>query len=318
MDKRIYKSITFALNYTYMDSKKKKNVLHPRNIHQSGYDFPKLAEANPALKDYIIETAFGTISIDFANPKAVIELNKALLMAYYNVQNWSILKNSLCPPVPGRADYIHYAADLLAADNNGIIPTGPQIHVLDIGTGSSMIYPILGERIYGWRFLGTDIDITALNHARSLVKKNSGLAKKIVFQLQEHKGHIFEGILHKDDYFDLVVCNPPFYKSREENWQKTSKKFHALHKNKEALPVQNFGGHPNELWCEGGERKFVRDMINESMRFKAQLGWVTSLISNKENLEPLIAVLEYNKAAKVEIINIAQGQKAIRILAWKW
>ncbi len=301
-----------------MNSKKKKNVLHPRNIHQSGYDFPKLEEANPALKDYIIETAFGTISIDFANPKAVVELNKALLKAYYNVQNWSILKNSLCPPIPGRADYVHYVADLLAADNSGIIPTGSQINVLDIGTGSSLIYPILGERIYAWSFLGTDIDVTVLNHARSLIKTNSGLSKKITLQLQENKGHIFDGILRKDDYFDLVMCNPPFYKSREENWQKTSKKFHNLTKSKEALPVQNFGGHPNELWCEGGERKFVRDMINESMRFQKQLGWITSLVSNKENLKPLIAVLEYNKASKVEIINTAQGQKAIRILAWKW
>lgn len=301
-----------------MNSKKKKNVLHPRNIHQSGYDFPKLEEANPALKDYIIETPFGTISIDFANPKAVVELNKALLKAYYNVQNWSILKNSLCPPIPGRADYVHYVADLLAADNSGIIPTGSQINVLDIGTGSSLIYPILGERIYAWSFLGTDIDVTVLNHARSLIKTNSGLSKKITLQLQENKGHIFDGILRKDDYFDLVMCNPPFYKSREENWQKTSKKFHNLNKSKEALPVQNFGGHPNELWCEGGERKFVRDMINESMRFQKQLGWITSLVSNKENLKPLIAVLEYNKASKVEIINTAQGQKAIRILAWKW
>lgn len=301
-----------------MDSKKKKNVLHPRNIHQSGYDFAKLEEANPALKDYIIETAFGTISIDFANPKAVIELNKALLTAYYNIQNWSILKNSLCPPIPGRADYIHSIADLLAADNNGVIPTGSQVNVLDIGTGSSLIYPILGERIYGWKFLGTDIDITALNHARSLVKTNEGLSRKIVFQLQENRKNIFEGILNTDDYFNLVMCNPPFYKSREENWQKTSKKFHNLHKGKEVLPVQNFGGHPNELWCEGGERKFVRDMINESMQFKKQLGWITSLVSNKENLKPLIAVLEYNKASKVEIINIAQGQKAVRILAWKW
>ncbi|HLT88304.1 MAG TPA: 23S rRNA (adenine(1618)-N(6))-methyltransferase RlmF [Sphingobacterium sp.] len=301
-----------------MDSKKKKNVLHPRNIHQSGYDFPKLEEANPALKDYIIETEFGAVSIDFANPKAVIELNKALLKAYYNIQNWSILKNSLCPPIPGRADYIHYVADLLATDNDGIVPTGPQINVLDIGTGSSIIYPILGERIYGWKFLGTDIDIAALNHARSLVKTNEGLSRKIVFQLQENREHIFEGVVDKDDYFDLVVCNPPFFASREDNWQKTTKKFHNLHKGKEALPVQNFGGHPNELWCEGGERKFVRDMINESMRFKKQLGWITSLVSNKENLKPLVATLEYNKASKVEIINMAQGHKAIRFLAWKW
>lgn len=301
-----------------MDSKKNKNTLHPRNIHQAGYDFPELETANPALKDYIIETPFGKTSIDFADPKAVVELNTALLKAYYHVQNWSILKNSLCPPIPGRADYIHYAADLLAADNDGVLPTGPQVHVLDIGTGSSTIYPILGERIYGWKFLGTDIDINALHHARSLVKANQGLSRKIVFQLQENREHVFEGILNEDDYFDLVVCNPPFFASREENWQKTSKKFHNLTKEKEALPVRNFGGHANELWCEGGERKFVRTMINESMSYRKQLGWITSLVSNKDNLRPLIATLEYNKASKIEVINIAQGQKAIRILAWKW
>ena len=301
-----------------MDSKKTKNALHPRNIHQAGYDFLKLEEANPALKNYIITTAFGTTSIDFANPKAVVELNRALLMAYYAIQNWSILRNSLCPPIPGRANYIHYVADLLATDNNGIIPTGPKVNVLDIGTGSSLIYPILGERIYGWSFLGTDIDISVLNHARSLIKTNSGLSKKIVLQLQENKEQIFDGIIRKDDYFDLVICNPPFFTSREENWQKTSKKFQNLHKGKEALPVRNFGGHPNELWCEGGERKFVRDMINDSMRYKKQLGWITSLVSNKDHLKPFIATLEYNKASKIEVINMTQGQKALRILAWKW
>lgn len=301
-----------------MDSKKTKKTLHPRNIHQTGYDFQKLKEVNPALKDYVIQTAFGTTSIDFADPKAVVELNTALLMAYYNIQNWSIIKNSLCPPIPGRADYVHTVADLLATENKGAIPTGSKVHVLDIGTGSSIIYPILGERIYGWRFLGTDIDISALNHAQSLIKNNSGLSKKISLQLQENKDRIFDGILREDDYFDLVMCNPPFFSSREENWQKTSKKFHNLHKGKDALPVRNFGGHANELWCEGGERKFVRDMINESMQYKKQLGWLTTLVSNKDNLKPFIATLEYNKASKIEVINMTHGQKAIRILAWKW
>jgi 23S rRNA (adenine1618-N6)-methyltransferase len=44
-----------------------------------------------------------------------------LLISYYDIQKWDI-PHYLCPPIPGRADYIHYIADLLAESNNGIIP----------------------------------------------------------------------------------------------------------------------------------------------------------------------------------------------------
>jgi len=301
-----------------MESKKSKNTLHPRNIHKEGYDFELLTEANPELKDHLIETPAGRVSINFSNPNSVIELNKGLLKAHYDIQNWSILKNSLCPPIPGRADYIHYIADLLASENNGEIPKGEKVNILDIGTGSSFIYPILGHRLYGWHFLGTEIDEQALNHARALVKKNAGLSKAILFQLQDDRKHIFKDIVEKTDHFDAVICNPPFFKSREDNWQKTTKKFNNLHKDKDRLPVQNFGGHAHELWCEGGERQFVRTMVNESLLYKKQLGWITSLISDKDNLKPLIAILEYNKASKIEIIPMSQGNKTMRILAWKW
>ena len=301
-----------------MDSNTSKKTLHERNIHKTGYDFPKLIRANPALKELLIKTPKGTTSIDFADPVSVLALNKALLLAYYNIQNWSILSHSLCPPIPGRADYIHHLADLLASENDGNIPTGNKINILDIGTGSSLIYPILGERIYGWNFVGTDIDETALNHAQSLIKTNRDLSKHITLQLQEDIKQIFKGIVRKEDRFNAVMCNPPFFKSREDNWGKTSKKFHNLHKNPEKLPVQNFGGHANELWCEGGERQFIRTMINESMLYKEQLGWITTLVSDKDNLKPLIANLEYNKASKIEIIRMEQGNKTMRILAWRW
>lgn len=301
-----------------MSSTKKSSGLHPRNIHTAGYDFKRLTKANEDLTPYLLETQTGNTSIDFADPNAVFELNKSLLKSYYNIENWSILKGSLCPAIPGRADYMHYLADLLATDHDGEIPKGEKVHILDVGTGSSAIYPLLGQRIYGWSFVGTDIDENALNHARNLIKTNKAFKKQIQFQLQENPKHIFESILQKDDRFDAVVCNPPFFKSREENWQKTTRKFNNLHKNPEKIPVQNFAGHANELWCEGGEKQFVRNMIYESMKYKTQLGWVTSLISDKNNLKPLIAVLEYNKAAKIEIIQTAQGNKIGRILAWKW
>ncbi len=292
--------------------------LHPRNLHLNGYDIKKLSTKNPALKDFVITTPAGKESIDFSNPQAVFELNKGLLKNYYQIDNWSILKNSLCPPIPGRADYVHYVADLLAKDNDGVVPKGFKVKVLDIGTGSSVIYPILAQRSYQWSAVGTDIELSALHHAQSTLKSNVGLKRDISLRLQEEKNQVFKGIIIPEDRFDAVFCNPPFFKSREDNWQKTTRKFNNLHKDSSKLPVQNFGGHPNELWCEGGEKQFIRTMIYESMDYKEQLGWITTLVSDKDNLKPLIAILEYHKVPKLEIIPMIHGNKSIRILAWKW
>ncbi|WP_437918819.1 23S rRNA (adenine(1618)-N(6))-methyltransferase RlmF [Sphingobacterium sp. LRF_L2] len=301
-----------------MSKNTQKKNFHPRNIHASGYDLKKLSAANPTLKQYLLITPAGTESIDFANPLAVLELNRSLLAHHYQINNWSIVKNSLCPPIPGRTDYVHYLADLLATDQEGNIPKGDKVRILDIGTGSSCIYPILGQRIYQWSFVATDIEEATLQHAQNTLKSNASLKRNVTLRLQPDKAHIFKDIILPGERFDAVLCNPPFFKSREDNWQKTTKKFNNLHRNKEQVPVQNFGGHPNELWCEGGERQFIRTMIYESMDYKNQLGWVTTLVSDKENLKPLISILEYHKAEKVEIIPMSQGNKTIRILAWKW
>ena len=58
-------------------------------------------------------------------------LNRALLKADYGIDFWDIPPNYLCPPIPGRVDYIHHLADLLARSNNNEIPRGPQIKALD-------------------------------------------------------------------------------------------------------------------------------------------------------------------------------------------
>ncbi|MCP5854081.1 RlmF-related methyltransferase, partial [Klebsiella pneumoniae] len=84
----------------------------------------------------------------------------------------------LCPPIPGRADYIHVAADLLAEDNAGEVPKGAQVRALDIGVGVNCIYPLLGHSDYRWRFLGSDIDPVALASAKAIVQANN-LSKAI-------------------------------------------------------------------------------------------------------------------------------------------
>jgi hypothetical protein len=107
-------------------------LLHPRNRHQGRYDFPRLIEASPELAEFVILNPYGKQSIDFANPEAVRVFNRALLRQLYGLQHWDIPPGYLCPPIPGRADYVHGLADLLASDNSGEIPRGAAIRALDI------------------------------------------------------------------------------------------------------------------------------------------------------------------------------------------
>lgn len=299
------------------NKKSVKSTLHPRNKHQDGYDLKRLQTSNPNLKPFVFVNDFGKETIDFADPQGVFELNKALLCADYKLKHWAISKNSLCPAIPGRVDYIHYIADLLAEQNGGTIPTGSQVKILDIGTGSSLIYPILGSQEYDWDFVATEIDRNSIYTAEININKNSWLKKKIQLRFQEDKANILAGIIYEKDKFDAVICNPPFFKSREDNWNSSTKKFANLHKGKELPTVQNFGGHANELWYPGGEKAFITQLIYDSLKFKNHLGWVTSLVSDKDHLKPLRAVLEYHKVKDIRVIETKQGNKTSRILAWQ-
>lgn len=104
-----------------------KGQLHPRNPHQGRYDFPALTACLPELAAFVTITPRGEESIDFADPAAVKALNRALLAHFYGVRHWDIPPGYLCPPIPGRADYVHTAADLLALSAAGEIPRGPKV-----------------------------------------------------------------------------------------------------------------------------------------------------------------------------------------------
>ena len=118
-----------------------KPGLHPRNRHHSRYDLDALRQACPALSDFIILNPAGEQTVNFADPQAVKTLNKALLAHFYGVKEWDIPDGFLCPPVPGRADYIHHLGDLLS-DESGNVVKGASI--LDIGVGANCIYPLIG------------------------------------------------------------------------------------------------------------------------------------------------------------------------------
>ncbi|UVM56955.1 23S rRNA (adenine(1618)-N(6))-methyltransferase RlmF [Pseudomonas sp. B21-012] len=294
-----------------------KPTLHPRNRHQGRYDFPQLIKSSPQLGQYMITNPHGKPSIDFANPDAVRVFNRALLKAQYGIQHWDIPADYLCPPIPGRADYVHVLADLLADENGGEIPRGAQVQALDIGVGANCIYPLLGNSDYRWRFLGSDIDATALAAAGAIVQAN-GLGKAISLRQQGNCKHILLGLLKSDERFDLTLCNPPFHASREEATRGSQRKWRALGKAdpKRKLPVLNFGGQNNELWCEGGEIRFVSQLVAESVSLSQQVLWFTSLVSKASNLPGIQAALKKAGAAEQRVVEMGQGQKQSRMIAW--
>lgn len=293
-------------------------MFHPRNKHQSSYDLPALIGAYPELKGHVKPNKYGKPSIDFFNPKSVKALNKALLIHQYGLVDWDIPEGQLCPPVPGRADYLHYAADLLAKANSGKVPQGPQVKCLDIGTGANCIYPLLGASIYHWSFVGSDIQEDSLEYARKNLEANPQLAKQIELRHQENKEQIFSGIWKEGDFFDLVMANPPFHASRKEAEKAQLRKLKNL-KGKANPKIQlNFGGNADELWYEGGEVGFISRMAKESKDKGNQCLWFTSLVSREKHLPVLQKILKKTKARQISVIPMGQGNKVSRLIAWSF
>ncbi len=294
----------------------KTKTLHSRNLHNSNYDFDTLIKSEPKLKDFVAENKYGNISIDFANPKAVLTLNKALLSHFYGIKNWELSTDYLAPPIPGRADYIHHIADLLASSNDGIVPKGSDIKGLDIGVGANCIYPIIGATSYGWRFLATDIDEVSIKSVENIVNSNDILSNKVTTKIQKNKNDIFVDIIKKDDKFDFTISNPPFHKSAKEASEGSRRKVQNLTKTKVKKAVLNFAGQANELWCDGGEIAFIKKMINQSVKFRNNCLWFTTLVSKKDNLETIYKLLKSVNALEYKTIDMQQGQKISRIVAW--
>lgn len=300
-----------------MSKKELKLKLHPRNPHRSRYNFTLLADSCPELAPYIQLNQYGSQTINFADPNAVKVLNRALLNHFYGVVFWDIPEGYLCPPIPGRADYIHYLADLLADSNDGQIPRGRGIRALDVGTGANCVYPIIGSQEYGWQFVGSDVNPIAIQAAQAVVDANASLKKRIKLRLQKHAQSIFDGIWQNEDLFDVTLCNPPFHASQHDMMTENQRKWRGL-KGDANNTTLNFGGHAPELWCEGGEAGFVTRMIKESVNYKDRCFWFTSLVARKENLPAVYRALETAGAVQVKTVEMAQGQKVSRFVAWSF
>jgi 23S rRNA (adenine1618-N6)-methyltransferase len=296
--------------------KKEKSPLHPRNKNRERYDLQSLVDALPLLENFIKLNKFGTYSIDFSNAKAVKLLNTAILKHYYGIKHWEFPDENLCPPIPGRADYIHYLADLLAEKNAKDIPVGEKITCLDVGVGASCIYPILGVTEYQWQFIASDINPKSIESSQQIVNANDFLKNKIDCRLQTNPEHIFQHILTTEEKVDAVMCNPPFHSSMEDAQKGTRRKVKNLSGQNQKSPKRNFAGVTNELVYEGGEYRFVQNMITESKKYSKHCFWFTAIISKKDNLKGLNKEIDKVGAYESKMVPMGTTNKTSRILAW--
>ena len=295
--------------------------MHQKNIYNSSYNFNELIKSNPNLKQFVFTNQYGTETIDFADEKSVLELNKSLLSYYHNVQNWTIPKGYLCPPIPSRADYLYYINDLLEDKKNksNTKSTTKITKGLDIGVGANCIYPILASQLFDWKMVGADIDKTAIESAKKNSEGSEKLRENIEIRHQESNANIFKGIIQENEYFDFTMCNPPFHASEKEATAGTTRKLKNLQSenNDDVNFKLNFGGQANELWCNGGEALFIKRMIKQSTEFKNQVGWFTTLVSKSENLKAIYKLLDKAKA-EYKTINMEHGNKKTRFVAWRF
>lgn len=290
--------------------------MHPSNPFQAGYDFEQLAAVLPDLRPHLMSTKAGTLSIDFSKPLAVKKLNQALLKSQYKLEHWDIPDGFLCPPVPGRLDYLLAMADLLAASRGGEHPKGKDIRLLDVGTGANLIFPLLAQLHFGWRAVGTESDLNAIKVARAIVAFNPRLRKNVEIRHQRFADQILTGVTSFEERFDLSVCNPPFYANEKAATNASQLKWRKLGRG--PSKGRNFGGRPHELVVPGGEKSFVLQLVAESQQRRKLCEWFSTMLSNGRHETPVYQALKRAKARRIEVLPLQQGQKTSRVIAWSY
>lgn len=285
--------------------------MHKNSFHNNKYDFDLLVQNYEPLRPHVFINDYQTQTIDFSVPEAVKALNKALLFTHYKVKFWEFPDENLCPPIPSRADYMHHLSDLLRRSHLDV-----DINILDIGVGATIIYPLLGNALFNWKFVGVDIDEKSLEIAKKIIDNNF-LANVIALRRQYDSQNILKGILKPADRFTASVCNPPFFKSQVDALDATKTKLKGLGKANEKV-IRNFSGTPKELCYAGGEKAFLHNYLYESSHYKQQCFWFTSLVSKVEHVKSMQASLEKLGATEFQVLDMIQGNKVSRVVAWSF
>merc|ERR1740130_1031884 len=263
----------------------KKYSVHPRNKYfENQPDFAALSLRYKSFATHVKDNG-KHCSIDFKNPESVKCLNQTLLLHDFNIK-WDMPTTNLCPPIPGRCDYVHWVEDLLK-DREKCTSFTPhpegKVRGVDVGTGSSVIFPLLALALHrdeNWSFVASDIDPISVDWAKKNVQAND-FSDRIDVRLVKQSCSLLGLIGGDDGVFDFTMCNPPFFSSTQEAEEKKN-------------PKNNRKATSYELVCEGGEEAFVEKMVRDSLVLKKKVWWYTSMIGKKGTLKRLLRLLREN------------------------
>lgn len=255
----------------------------------------------------------GGSHLDFTDPQAVMQLTKTLLRLDFSL-HIELPLDRLCPPVPNRHNYVLWLKDLIDSTSPSYSPAyepARRVTGLDIGTGASLVYPLLGcAQRPAWSFFATDVDAKSLAFARRNIELNN---------LQSRVRVVGRGVdaplVPLDELgveaIDFVMVNPPFYTSESELLD--------LARQKSRPPNSACTGAPIEMVCEGGEIGFVERIIDESLQLRTRVQWYTSMLGKQSSLDVLIGVLMGHGIDNYAVTAFVQGNKTRRwALGWSF
>ncbi|KAI0759395.1 S-adenosyl-L-methionine dependent methyltransferase [Trametes elegans] len=283
--------------------------MHPRNPYRDPPDFLALAEAHPALKPHIILSSKGA-TIDFKNEAAQRALTEAILLRDFALRV-ELPPGRLCPPVPNRLNYVLWLQDVVDTVSQALEVEGDKpVRGMDIGTGASAIYPLLGCRARpSWTFTATEIDEVSVGFAQRNVRAND-LQDRIAVVGVSPERPILAPLLKSDAVYDFTMCNPPFYASRDEVQQSAEAK--------EFGPNAVCTGADVEMITPGGEGAFVGRMVEESLGLREKCRWYTSMLGKMSSLTQIVQKLRDNKVDNYAIAELVQGQTRRWVIAWSF
>ncbi|KAL2405878.1 Psilocybin synthase [Exophiala dermatitidis] len=305
----------------------------PDNIYENDVDFTTLALQYPQFAKKLKPNG----QLDFSDPESVRQLTKSLLHRDFDL-TIDLPEDRLCPPVPNRFNYILFIQRLLDDTSpdwhEGYDPNRTVIG-LDIGTGSSAIYPLLACRQRpAWRFLATEIDEKNRTYALQNITAND-FQSRIKLVNTDPTGQtllpVEEIVRMGIERIDIVMTNPPFYPS-------SSSLLESAHK-KSRPPNSSCTGAPIEMITPGGEVAFVSRLIDESYSLslsKARRGtltsvprlriqWFSSMLGKLSSVSEIVEALKSRDCTNFAVTEFVQGSQAQKkaktrrwCVAWSW